>query len=94
MNRNELKKQVQEDLFGYVSKLDVALVMDVLFHAMERELLAGNTVTVSGFGTFTVVKHEARICRNPKTGDRIISKEKLAVKFTQSKGFFDERKNG
>ncbi|NVN11001.1 integration host factor subunit alpha [Nguyenibacter sp. L1] len=44
---------------------------DLLEHVLERvakELEAGNTVKISGFGTFSVRQKGRRTGRNPKTG--------------------------
>ncbi|MFO1176606.1 MAG: integration host factor subunit alpha [Paracoccaceae bacterium] len=46
------------------------LVESVLKH-MSDALVAGETVKISSFGTFSVRSKSARIGRNPKTGDEV-----------------------
>ena len=46
------------------------LVESVLQH-MSDALVAGETVKISSFGTFSVRAKSARIGRNPKTGDEV-----------------------
>ncbi|ACV06117.1 HU family DNA-binding protein [Kytococcus sedentarius] len=43
--------------------------VDVLVDAMIREVAAGGTVTLTGFGTFERVERAPRTGRNPRTGE-------------------------
>ena len=42
-----------------------------MFSAITDALANGETVTLTGFGTFTVRSREARQGRNPRTGESI-----------------------
>lgn len=42
-------------------------IVHVIFDALRQTVIAGESVKVSGFGTFTVRKKAARVARNPKT---------------------------
>lgn len=53
--------------------------------AIGRALKRGDVVSIRGFGTFKVVKREARRGRNPRTGEVIEIPAHEVVKFTPSK---------
>jgi len=48
-------------------------------------LKKGEDVTLTGFGTFKVIKRKARKGRNPSTGEEIKIKATKAPKFTAGK---------
>ena len=52
---------------------------------MIAQLGKGNRVTLSGFGTFEVVTRRPKLGRNPRTGDRLMIPQHLAVKFRMGK---------
>ncbi len=43
-------------------------IVDIIFDTMKQAMIDGESVKISGFGTFHVKKKGARIGRNPKTG--------------------------
>lgn len=53
--------------------------------AISRALKKGDAVSIRGFGTFKVVKREAKRGRNPRTGEVIEIPAHEVVKFTPSK---------
>lgn len=53
--------------------------------ALDRALKKGEAVSIRGFGTFKVVKREAKRGRNPRTGEAIEIPAHEVVKFTPSK---------
>jgi DNA-binding protein HU-beta len=44
---------------------------DGLFAILAETLKKGDSVAISGFGSFKVVEHKARKGRNPRTGEEI-----------------------
>ena len=56
---------------------------------MQSTLKKGGSVTLVGFGSWSVTKRAARTGRNPKTGEAIKIKARKAPKFTPGKGFKD-----
>ena len=59
----------------------VSCVMDTITKALKK----GQTLTLVGFGTFSVGKRKARIGRNPQTGKEIKIPAKKVPKFTAGK---------
>lgn len=53
--------------------------------ALDRALKKGEAVSIRGFGTFKVVRREAKRGRNPRTGEVIEIPAHEVVKFTPSK---------
>ena len=47
-------------------------IVEVIFDTLKQTLIAGESVKVSGFGTFTVRKKSARVGRNPKTKEEVV----------------------
>jgi DNA-binding protein HU-beta len=45
--------------------------MNAILDVIQDELAAGNKLTLTGFGTFSVSERKARTGRNPRTGEEI-----------------------
>ena len=54
-----------------LKKVDVSRIVDAFTAAVTQSLKEGDTVTLVGFGTFSVRERAARIGRNPRTGEEI-----------------------
>jgi integration host factor subunit alpha len=52
-----------------LSKKEAQELIEILFDTMKQAFLEGESVKLSGFGTFNVRKKMARRGRNPKTGE-------------------------
>ncbi len=59
------------------------LVESVITHIVNT-LLTGETVKLSGFGTFSIHKKQQRMGRNPKTGEEAVIDERLVLRFRPS----------
>ncbi|MFH2122767.1 MAG: HU family DNA-binding protein [Pseudomonadota bacterium] len=83
MNKSELVSQVAEStgLTKIVAEKVLKSVLDVIAKALANE----ETVTLVGFGSFSVTKRAARTGRNPQTGKEIKIAEKKVVKFNVGK---------
>ena len=56
-----------------ITKRAAALALEALTSMVMRELKKGNSVTVTGFGTFRVSKRAARMGVNPRNPSQKIS---------------------
>jgi DNA-binding protein HU-beta len=56
-----------------ITKRSAADALDSLISTVTKQLKAGNTVTVTGFGTFKVSKRKARQGVNPRNPSQRIS---------------------
>ena len=59
--------------------------VDCVLTSITSSLKKGEDVTLTGFGTFKVVKRKARKGRNPFTGEEIKIKATKAPKFSPGK---------
>jgi len=62
------------------SKAQAGKMVDVVLDGITKSLKKGKSISLIGFGTFTVRKRAARAGRNPQTGKTIqIKARKVAV---------------
>ncbi|MDF5758636.1 HU family DNA-binding protein [Spongiactinospora sp. TRM90649] len=85
MNKTELTAAVA-DLTGQ-SKKDTADVIDAVFGVIQAEVAAGRKVSVPGFGAFSPVERDARIGRNPSTGEPVKVEAKTVPVFKAGSEF-------
>jgi DNA-binding protein HU-beta len=64
-----------------LAKGDVKVAFDSLLNQIKKALKEDDSVSIMGFGTFSVAKRNARVARNPKTGIEVNVPPKKSVKF-------------
>jgi len=69
VNKSHLVAYIAREL--QTSRLQAARLVDTVLTGIRLGLQEDTTVKLSGFGTFEVKRHKARIGRNPKSGERI-----------------------
>ena len=69
MNKTELIAAVAEKCG--ITKKDAERVVSATIETVEAKLVAGEKVSLSGFGIFEVKAREARVGRNPRTKETI-----------------------
>lgn len=62
-------------------------MVETIFDSMKAILAEGESIKVSGFGTFLVRKKRSRMGRNPKTGMEIEITQRKVVTFKPSLQF-------
>lgn len=67
MNKTELIAAAAER--SGLTKKDAEKALNAAIDAITAALVAGDKVQVSGFGIFEVKAREARVGRNPRTGE-------------------------
>ena len=70
---------------SYLYHKDVYKIIDTLFNCVTKELKDGDRIELRGFGTFTTKMRNARIGRNPKTGDPVAIPQKKMPFFKMGK---------
>lgn len=82
MNKADLVAEVAK-LVGSKRKAEgaVSCVLETIKKALKR----GQTITLVGFGTFSVGRRKARMGRNPQTGKEIRIPARKIPKFTAGK---------
>jgi DNA-binding protein HU-beta len=79
MNKADLIDAIAAE--SKLTKTDSKKALDAYIKATTNTLKAGGRVALVGFGSFAVVKRNARTGRNPQTGKPINIKAKKVVKF-------------
>ena len=87
MNKAELISDVSDA--AEVSKADAGRAVDAVIDVITKALKKGDTVTLVGFGTFSVRKRAARQGRNPQTGETIKIKASKNPAFKAGKALKD-----
>ncbi|OGJ54565.1 DNA-binding protein HU [Candidatus Peribacteria bacterium RIFCSPHIGHO2_02_FULL_49_16] len=62
-----------------ITKRSASSALDALTSTVMKELKRGNTVTITGFGTFRVSKRQARTGVNPRNPSQKISIPSMKV---------------
>lgn len=68
-----------------LTKVEVGAVIDGFLHTVSRALKENKAIELRGFGTFKVVKREARTALSPKTLQKINVPEKYVPVFRVSR---------
>ena len=82
MNKGDLVNEVAKVV---KTKKEAQAAIDCVISSITKSLKKGQDVTLTGFGTFKVVKRKARKGRNPRTGEAIKIKASKAPKFVAGK---------
>jgi integration host factor subunit alpha len=56
-------------------------MVEIVFDTIKQTLIAGESIKISGFGTFNVRKTSARVGRNPKTKEEVEITPRRVVTF-------------
>lgn len=86
MNKTDLINEVAKVVS---TKKDAAAAVECVLSSIVEAMRKGDDVTLIGFGSFKVIKREARKGRNPKTGQEMKIAAKKVPKFVPGKGLKD-----
>jgi DNA-binding protein HU-beta len=87
VNKAELIDAVSVD--SGLGKSEASSAVESVFKTIESQLRQGNSVSVVGFGQFSVSDRAARTGRNPRTGEEIAIAASRAPKFKAGKQLKD-----
>lgn len=87
MNKAELIDAVASN--ANLTKSDAGDAVDAVFDSISKALSDGTSVSLVGFGTFSVSDRAARSGRNPRTGETIHIAATRVPKFKAGKGLKD-----
>ncbi|MFF7332573.1 HU family DNA-binding protein [Streptomyces sp. NPDC090306] len=86
MNKAQLVETIADKLGG---RQQAGEAVDAVLDAIVRAVVAGDRVSVTGFGSFEKVDRPARYARNPQTGERVRVKKTSVPRFRAGQGFKD-----
>jgi len=72
-----------------LTRKDAEVIVDTLFESVIKALKTGDKLEVRGFGSFRVRQRNARVGRNPKTGEKVEVPAKRVPYFKPSKELKD-----
>ncbi|MEM8850215.1 MAG: integration host factor subunit beta [Pseudomonadota bacterium] len=84
MIRSELIQKVADDN-PHLSQRDVEKIVSTIFDSITEALAGGDRVELRGFGAFSVKQRDARVGRNPRTGEAVEVEEKHVPFFKAGK---------
>ena len=84
MTKTEFVRALKEKA-GLATLAQAEAAYESLFAIIGAPLKNGDSVSISGFGSFKVVNRKARKGRNPRTGKEMMIPASKAVKFTPGK---------
>ena len=84
MNRSQLAQELAAN-FSHLTQKDAEDAVNVILEAMGNALAARRRIEIRGFGSFTTVRRQPRIGRNPRTGDSVTVPERTVPHYKPSK---------
>ncbi|MCB1720970.1 MAG: integration host factor subunit beta [Alphaproteobacteria bacterium] len=85
MTKSELIQRLAERS-PHLYLRDIEKIVDTIFDEITQALVNGNRVELRGFGAFSVKHRDARIGRNPRTGESVHVEAKRLPFFKTGKG--------
>jgi integration host factor subunit beta len=92
MIRSELVQKIADEN-PHLYQRDVERIVSTIFDEIIEAMARGDRVELRGFGAFSVKKRDARVGRNPRTGESVEVEEK-AVPFFKTGKLLRDRLNG
>jgi len=84
MIKSELIEKIVEEN-PHLFHRDVEKIVGVVLDEITEAIASGKRVELRGFGAFSVKKRNARIGRNPRTGEKVEISEKYVPFFRTGK---------
>ena len=92
MIRSELIQKIADEN-PHLFQRDVERIVNTIFQEITDALANGDRVELRGFGAFSVKTRDARVGRNPRTGEAV-SVDKKKVPFFKTGKLLRDRLNG
>jgi len=82
LTKRELINEVAETTG--IKKMQTEKIINEAFNAIKRSLIKGEVVTITGFGTFKIIKILPRKGWNPVLKKKVVISEKQKIRFAPS----------
>lgn len=92
MIRSELIQKIADEN-PHLYQRDVERIVNTVFEEVTGAMARGDRVELRGFGAFSVKQRDARLGRNPRTGEPVEVEEK-SVPFFKTGKLLRDRLNG
>ncbi|MBV2235247.1 MAG: HU family DNA-binding protein [Sterolibacterium sp.] len=90
MNKTELVERIA--IAADISKASAGRALDAALENIKSALAQGQDVGLVGFGSFHVIRREARSGRHPRTGEALQIKASAQARFRPGKALKDALK--
>ena len=90
--KSKLLKQLAKNYPNFLKK-DLDKFTNIILNEIKFALKRGDRVELRGFGIFSTNTQNARISRNPKTGEKVNTPEKKTIHFKMAKEMFKKLNN-
>lgn len=84
MTKSELVEMIA-DSQSQITRREAEVVVNTIFSAIGDALVDGDRVELRGFGSFSTKQRNARVGRNPKTGESVNVPSKTVPQFKPGK---------
>tara|TARA_A100001011_G_scaffold397024_2_gene496739 strand:- start:676 stop:957 length:282 start_codon:yes stop_codon:yes gene_type:complete len=84
MIKSELIEKITEEN-PHLFQRDIERIVSTIFEEITEAISSGKRVELRGFGAFSSKKREARIGRNPRTGESVEVEQKFVPVFKTGK---------
>lgn len=88
MTKSVLIEKVTEKAEG-LTKKQVETIINTIFDGMKDALAKGEKIEIRGFGNFRIKQRNAKVARNPRTGEKVEVPAKRVLHFKVGKPFHD-----
>tara|TARA_B100001996_G_C18340036_1_gene469777 strand:- start:187 stop:486 length:300 start_codon:yes stop_codon:yes gene_type:complete len=86
MVRSEIiSKLLSKKIHQKLKKSDLDKVLQIILDSIVGGIKNNKSTELRGFGRFSVKKLKEKVSRNPRTGDKVYSPEKISIAFKMSK---------
>ena len=85
--KSKLLKELSENYPNFL-KRDLEKLTTILLDEIKLTLNRGERVELRGFGIFSTKVQKSRISRNPKTGEKVNTPQKLNIHFKMAKDLY------
>ena len=82
MTKADIAEKIQAEIG--LTKKEAAEMMEAVFSIMKNTLESGETLKISGFGSFVVKQKKDRRGRNPQTGEALTIEARRVLSFKPS----------
>ena len=90
--KSTLLKQFSDNYPNFLKK-DLAKFVDIIIFEIKQSLKKGERVELRNFGVWSTHIQKARISRNPKTGEKVLTPKKKTIHFKMAKELFKNLNN-
>ncbi len=81
MVRSELISKLSEKIHRKLKKSDLEKIVSILLETIIEGIKNNKSTEFRNFGRFSIKKSKKKINRNPRTGEKIHTPEKISIAF-------------